>query len=122
MEKIGMRDVLIFFYVKHKGDWDKVYNSLQNKDAMLPGQLNHVKIICEENKINFMTIMDMDYPYELKNVWKPPFVYEVKDEAYAIYDTKNDDGDKVKSVLINTRKDLFELFDKVDFKTRERMH
>lgn len=66
-----MRNVLLYFAVKHNGDWEKIYSSISNKE-MVSNE------ICLETK-NFvkkewLTILDNNYPEELKKILKPPFI------------------------------------------------
>ncbi|MDE5949609.1 MAG: hypothetical protein K2G54_01910, partial [Malacoplasma sp.] len=66
-----MRNVLLYFAIKHNGDWEKIYDSISNKEMISDA-------ICLETKNsvkkNWLTILDDNYPEELKKILKPPFI------------------------------------------------
>ncbi len=66
-----MREILLYFALKYEGDFTKIYNALHNKEKVDP------RIQKETNaKVNspYVTIIDEDYPKQLKNINCPPFV------------------------------------------------
>ncbi|WP_338985460.1 DNA-processing protein DprA [Spiroplasma endosymbiont of Diplazon laetatorius] len=66
-----MENVLLYFSIKYKGDWDKIYHALDTKEKITHKDLDEIssKIDC-----NFITILSPLYPSYLKNTHKPPFV------------------------------------------------
>lgn len=78
-----MNIVLIAFYIKYEGDWDKIYNALERKEPVTIKTIEEVEKKVEkdiEAGNGYKTIIDKDYPDELKDVWKPPFVVREKDK------------------------------------------
>ena len=68
---ISQRDILAYLSVVEKGDWDHIYERITNKVSASPEEILNVV-----NKIpsKFVTIVDEDYPSQLLNMYKPPFV------------------------------------------------
>ncbi|AGR41977.1 DNA-processing protein DprA [Spiroplasma diminutum] len=66
-----MENVLLYFSIKYKGNWDKIYHALDIKEKITHKDLEEIS-----NKINckFITILNPLYPNYLKNTHKPPFV------------------------------------------------
>lgn len=65
------RELLIAIWKKCNGDWDAIYKALINKeyideDFSLEG--------IDPSK--YVTLLDEDYPQDLKQSYKPPFVLE----------------------------------------------
>lgn len=69
------RDIVIGFYVKNDGDWMKIYDDIKNQTIIEDEKefLNSVKEFEKKHK-KVITIVDEDYPDELKMIYKPPFV------------------------------------------------
>ena len=65
------RDVLIYFSLKHGGDWDKIYLSIKNKDKIDENDYMYLKTKC---LCSVVTIIDDNYPQCLKSAYKPPIV------------------------------------------------
>lgn len=66
------RDILIHLAVKFKGNWDEIYRSIKTHKNYEDEQ--EVLDTCRNLKCNVITIMDEEYPENLKKVYKPPFV------------------------------------------------
>lgn len=64
------RQILIALFIKHNGDWDKIYSDIYNKEIVPAKYFKKVRRI--EN--HFITLIDEDYPEPLKHTYKPPFV------------------------------------------------
>ncbi|HBF67974.1 MAG TPA: DNA-protecting protein DprA [Firmicutes bacterium] len=69
---MNAREIIIYLSLMHDGDWDKIYSDIQNKvknfsDDDIKREISKLKCKC-------ITIIDADYPNELKNIYKPPFV------------------------------------------------
>ncbi|PPE05400.1 DNA-processing protein DprA [Williamsoniiplasma lucivorax] len=66
-----MNNVLLYFSLKYKGDWEKVYEALEKKEKITNAELKKIesKIDC-----NYLTIIDQYYPVNLKYSYKPPFL------------------------------------------------
>lgn len=66
-----MEKVLLYFALKYKGDWDKIYKALESKEKIELEDLTR-----EISKIGSQTttIISNNYPDALKYTYKPPFV------------------------------------------------
>ncbi|MCP4336904.1 MAG: DNA-processing protein DprA [Mycoplasma sp.] len=69
-----MNIILIYFSIKYKGDWDLIYKALEDKEKVKLDDLRTLEKSLEQNKMNAITILDMEYPNQLKKAYKPPFV------------------------------------------------
>lgn len=69
-----MNIILIYFALKYNGDWDKVYKALEEKEKVSLKDISSLEKRIEEEKWNVITILDIDYPKQLKSAYKPPFV------------------------------------------------
>ena len=66
-KKRDVRTILYSLAVKHKGDWDKIYDDIRNK-RKIPEE----EIIINNDK--FITLVDREYPEYIKQTVKQPFV------------------------------------------------
>lgn len=66
-----MNEILLYFTTKYFGEWDKVYKALETKEEIV---FEKMKQYAKEQKNNYVTILDDEYPRKLKEVDKPPFV------------------------------------------------
>lgn len=67
MEK---RKILIAYALKYEGDWDKIYSAICSKELLTDEEESKANTI----KSKAITILDDEYPEQLKNVHKPPIV------------------------------------------------
>lgn len=73
-----MNIILLHFAIKYHGDWDKIYKALDQKEMV---SLKEINALEEQSKewskkgYNFKTLLDIDYPKQLKEAYKPPFVF-----------------------------------------------
>ena len=65
------REIFIYFAIIHNGNWDKIYESVSNKE---PVNEKVAKRVIKDPKSKVVTILDDDYPLQLKDARKPPFV------------------------------------------------
>lgn len=65
------RQLLLFLSLHFQGDWDSIFNAVQNK-VYFDQELIAKTIDGFEG--HYVTIIDDEYPLKLKNVYKPPFV------------------------------------------------
>ncbi len=65
-----MRDVILYFTLKYDGDWEKIYSAIEQKE-----QIPISELLCIRDKLNYnyTSIIDPDYPENLKEIYKPPF-------------------------------------------------
>lgn len=64
------RVLILALHLQYNGNWDKIYRAITNKSEP------HKKYIAKAKKVqyNYLTLLDKDYPQELKFQYKPPFV------------------------------------------------
>lgn len=65
------RDILIAVWLKNDKDWDKTYYSIRTKE-----EIDVEKYLKGVDTSRFLTIIDDDYPVELKRSFRPPFVLD----------------------------------------------
>ena len=82
-----MRDILIYYALKHNGDWDKIYDSIKNYKDDIDWE-EFEKYPCDLRK-NCLTYLDKDiYPSALASIYHPPFVLFYKGDINLIKETK----------------------------------
>lgn len=66
-----MRKILLYFALKYNGDYSSILKAIKEKE-----HVDEKELIGIENKIKskYLTILDEDYPSELKNIGTPPIV------------------------------------------------
>ena len=75
------REILLALAIKHKGDWNKIYTSLQKKDYDFTQEEEN---LAQNYAGNYITILDSEYPDYLKQGFKPPFVLFYKGDISLI--------------------------------------
>ena len=73
-----MNIILIYFSIKYKGDWDKIYKALENKEKVSLSEIKNLEDKMKDYPWQVGTILDQDYPKKLKEAYKPPFVFWFK--------------------------------------------
>ena len=66
-----MRKVLLYFALKYHGNYKDIYNAIKNKE---PIKKSEIEAIEDQIKCQYVTILDSNYPYKLKNIGTPPIV------------------------------------------------
>jgi hypothetical protein len=103
-----MEQVLLYFTLKYKGNWDKIYDALDKKERVNQADLDAVsaKIVgCK-----YLTVLDVAYPNSLRQSYRPPFVIFYKGDIsmiYKTYDTVGVIGDITKADAARIGKDKF---------------
>lgn len=69
-----MNIILICLALKYQGDWDQIYNALEAKERVTIEQMNEAEKLVDTNEAKIITILDQNYPKQLKTAYKPPFV------------------------------------------------
>ncbi|MCD8194706.1 MAG: DNA-processing protein DprA [Coprobacillus sp.] len=69
------RDILIYLSLKNDGDWDKIYEDIQNRANL---DFSDSDDILSKLDSNVVTILDKEYPRQFANIFKPPFVLYYK--------------------------------------------
>ncbi len=65
-----MKDVILYFTLKYDGDWEKIYSAIEKKEQIPISELINIK---DKLRYNYISIIDYDYPDNLKEIYKPPF-------------------------------------------------
>lgn len=69
-----MHLIIIYFAIKYKGYFHDIYNAIKNKEFVPIDELEKLKTKLENKEIKAITIIDDEYPEELKLINNPPFV------------------------------------------------
>lgn len=80
-----MKHILIYFVRKYNNDWDKIYKALFTKEKVLLEDIKQMEawVLCDPfNKV--ITIIEEEYPEELKQIDKPPFAVMIDQEGNII--------------------------------------
>ncbi|NQZ29304.1 MAG: hypothetical protein HRT98_02855 [Mycoplasmatales bacterium] len=64
-----MNIILIWFAIKYKGDWDKIYQALEEKEKISLRELKDLEAKMKKQDINAITILDLGYPNQLKKAY-----------------------------------------------------
>ena len=67
-----VRTILLGLNAYYKGDWKKIYNHLCDKKEFTP-EMEKLGENLNDNQ-DLITIMDNDYPKELKKAYQPDFI------------------------------------------------
>lgn len=89
-----MEDIILYFSYFNNGDWNKIYQSILNKEKVDYSKLHQIK---QKLGCNYLTILSKDYPSDLKQVTKPPFVLYYLGDLSLI-------SAKLKIAVVGTRK------------------
>ncbi len=65
------RDIIVHLAIKYQGDWNRIYQAIKVKE---PATALEIEASLAELTSDVMTIIDEDYPEQLKKIYKPPFV------------------------------------------------
>lgn len=91
------REVLLYFTYKYNSNWENILNAIKKRESFTIEELNEAK---ENNKNNFITILDENYPEALKCINKPPLVLFYKGDL-SLLDKRDK---KCKISIIGSRK------------------
>ena len=80
-----MKDVILYFACKYFGDWERIYDALEKQEDI---DFDEIEILKEKYKDMYVTVLDSDYPIELKQIDRPPFVLFYKGN-FDLLKTKN---------------------------------
>lgn len=97
---IKAREFLIYYAYIHKGNWDAIYDEICGKTRPKDEDiLNTIKGI----KANCLTIVDDEYPKQLKDICKPPFVLFYYGDISLLTNVKNNLG------VVGSRKPTYDI-------------
>lgn len=66
-----MNDIILYFAHKFFGDWERIYDALEKQEDIDFDEIDRIK---EEYKDMYITVLDKEYPRELRQIERPPFV------------------------------------------------
>lgn len=69
-----MKIILVYFAYKYQGNWNQIYHALSTKEYVSFDEITKLEQIIKHKKWKILTILDKDYPHQLKLSYKPPFV------------------------------------------------
>ncbi len=69
--KTNGSDILIYLSVKYRGNWDKIYDAINQREEV---DQEEVQKMYRNLHYKAITLFDNEYPEHLKNIFKPPFV------------------------------------------------
>ena len=70
-EEMKIRNVLIYFAIKYRGEWNKIHQAVENKEKYDEKTINKE---LEKINCNVVTILDEDYPKQFRQIYNPPYV------------------------------------------------
>ncbi|TCG10885.1 DNA-processing protein DprA [Mycoplasma marinum] len=110
-----MNMILIWFAIKYKGDWNKIYKALEDKEKVSLNDLRKMEESLKERSIEAITILDLEYPNQLKRAYKPPFVIFYQGNKKIFKDTfictsGNKLNDKIKNWIKKSNKEVSKHF------------
>lgn len=71
---MNSKEILLALAIKHQGDWNGIYTDLENKTLVSQEDIDKALNLVNSKGVKFITILDEEYPYGLKQSFKPPFV------------------------------------------------
>ncbi len=77
-----MRDIILYFAHKYFGDWERIYDAIEEQEDVDFELLEEIK---DEYEGMYVTVLDDDYPKELKLIQRPPFVLFFKGNKELFY-------------------------------------
>ncbi len=66
-----MKDVILYFACKYFGDWERIYDALEKQEEI---DFQEIDILKEKYKDMYITVLDLEYPIDLKQIDRPPFI------------------------------------------------
>lgn len=64
-----MSRVILFFAIKHKGNWETTYSAIKNKENISLIEMDSIK---DKYLKNYISIIDKNYPDNFKKIYMPP--------------------------------------------------
>lgn len=81
-----MREIILYFVLKYKGDWEQVYKAISEKEIVDTKELEGIN---ESINSNYVSIIDSQYPEAFKNSIRPPFVLFYHGNWDLVHNMKN---------------------------------
>ena len=81
-----INDILLYFSLKHNGDWDEVYRSIKRRDSVDEEEFKNLKSKLGRD-YQVVSILDSNYPEQLKQASKPSYLFFYKGNLDLLSDT-----------------------------------
>lgn len=80
------REVILYFALKYDGDWETIYSNIKQKERFDYDLYYEFK---EKYKdLNYVTLLDDEYPKCFKEIYKPPFIIFYKGNLNLLNESK----------------------------------
>ena len=68
---MNIKDILIYFAIHYEGDYSKILDAIKRREKVNGDEVDQVvqSLSCQT-----LTILDENYPYYFKEIYRPPFV------------------------------------------------
>lgn len=66
-----MNDIVLYYACKYSGDWEKIHNAIKEQREVNLDKLEELK---KQYEGEYITIYSPEYPLELRQINRPPFV------------------------------------------------
>ena len=123
---LSSREVLIYFYLKDEGDWNKMYQDIIGRADKNIDDEEIQQALSQVNTNDFITLLDKEYPKDLKRSYHPPMVMKkggLKTYDFVIITTfrkhvsiQADSEERARDMLYNSE-DFQSSTDTLDFDT-----
>ncbi len=90
-----MNNILLYFSIKYAGEWDKISHAVTSYEKIKREDFEN--FLLENKDINFITILDDNYPKSLLRLFNPPFVLFFKGDINILAENN-------KTAIIGSRK------------------
>ncbi len=77
-----MNEIILYFAHKYFGDWERIYDAIEEQEDVDFDLLEELK---ETYEGKYVTVLDEDYPAELKLIQRPPFALFFKGNKNLFY-------------------------------------
>ena len=80
------REILLYYAIKYRGDWNRIYEAIHNKEEL---DIEEAQKVVEQNQCKYITMLDEEYPDSLKEAYKAPFVLFYQGDISLLSDKNN---------------------------------
>ncbi len=80
-----MKDIILYFAHKYFGDWERIYDAIEEQEDV---DFEELELLKEEYEDKYVTVLDDDYPSALKLISRPPFCLFYKGDKN-LFDNKD---------------------------------
>ena len=80
------REILLYYAIKFRGDWNKIYSAIHDKEEL---DIEDAQKVVANNQNKFITMLDAEYPESLRDAYKAPFVLFYHGDISLLSDKNN---------------------------------